>query len=136
MLIAKENLQVLGVTIDRSLHTGIFKGYKDENGEGEDAPQVLILIDSLDMLMTETEVEHFDKGVTKGDQGQKNKQLKAMLRSFVQAIKHLNVSMICTSQVYKNQDILNGEGVWIVLMLSNTVSCLDHLRKREIKDVN
>lgn len=89
-------------------------GYKKEYGDSEDAPQVLIVIDSLDMLMTETEEENFAKGVTKGDQGQRNKQLKAMLRQFVQAVKHYNIAVIVTAQVYKNQDVLNGEGVWIV----------------------
>lgn len=90
------------------------KGYRDSVGEDQDGEQVLILIDSLDMLMTETEEENLEKGVQKGDQGQRNKQLKAMLRGFVQSIKTLNVAMVCTSQVYKNQDVLNGEGVWIV----------------------
>lgn len=90
------------------------KGYKKQVGEDVDAPQVFILIDSLDMLMTETEEENYGKGVTKGDQGQRNKQLKAMLRSFVQDIKKLNVAIVVTSQVYKNQDVTNGEGVWIV----------------------
>jgi recombination protein RecA len=90
------------------------KGYKDSFGHDEKAPQALILIDSLDMLITETEQEHYDKGVQKGDQGQKNKQLKQMLRTFIQDIKRLNVAMIVTSQVYKNQDVLNGEGLWIV----------------------
>jgi len=89
-------------------------GYKKEYGDAEDAPQVLIVIDSLDMLMTETEEENFAKGVTKGDQGQRNKQLKAMLRQFVQAVKHYNIAVIVTAQVYKNQDVLNGEGLWIV----------------------
>jgi recombination protein RecA len=85
-------------------------GYKNNK---EDM-QVLIVIDSLDMLMTETEEENFEKGVTKGDQGQRNKQMKAMLRQFVQAIKGTNISMVCTNQVYKNQDQMNGEGVWII----------------------
>ncbi len=49
-------------------------GYKSEYGEDPDAPQVLIFIDSLDMLMTETEQSHFDKGVTKGDQGQRRRR--------------------------------------------------------------
>lgn len=89
-------------------------GYKKEYADAEDAPRVLIVIDSLDMLMTETEEENFAKGVTKGDQGQRNKQLKAMLRQFVQAVKHYNISVIVTAQVYKNQDVLNGEGLWIV----------------------
>lgn len=109
--------------------------YKEQVGEDIDAPPVFILIDSLDMLMTETELDHYDKGVTKGDQGQKNKQLKAMLRTFVQAIKHLNVSMLVTSQVYKNQDILNGEGVWIVSdAVKYACSQIMLIQKRKLKD--
>lgn len=80
----------------------------------ENAPQVLIVVDSLDMLLTETELDHYNKGEQKGDQGQKNKQLKKMLKTFVQDVKPLNVAMVVTSQVYKNQDLMNGEGLWIV----------------------
>lgn len=115
--------------------SSFLKKYKDQVGEDADAPQVLILIDSLDMLMTETETEHFEKGITKGDQGQKNKQLKAMLRTFVQAIKQLNVAMICTSQVYKNQDVMNGEGVWIVSdAVKYACSQIVLINKRKLKD--
>lgn len=89
-------------------------GYKAEYGDDPDAPKILFVIDSLDMLLTETEADQFDKGITKGDQGQRNKQLKAMLRSFVQAVKRPNVSMVVTAQVYKNQDVMNGEGLYIV----------------------
>lgn len=98
----------------QSVVSKVLGGYKEAYGEGNDGPRLLIVIDSLDMLMTETEDENFDKGVTKGDQGQRNKQLKAMLRSFVQKIRHLNISILVTAQVYKNQDVMNGEGVWIV----------------------
>lgn len=94
--------------------SSFLKGYKKQYGEDPDAPQIFISIDSLDMLMTETELVNYEKGDQKGDQGQRNKQLKAMLRSFVQDIKHLNVTMLCVSQVYKNQDLLNGLGQWIV----------------------
>jgi len=90
------------------------KGYKRDYGDDPDAPEVLIVIDSLSMLMTETEMDNYDKGVQKGDQGQRNKQLKAMLRTFVQDIKSLNVTIVNTAQVYANQNVLNGEGVWIV----------------------
>lgn len=89
-------------------------GYKKEYGDDPDAPQVLFVLDSLDMLVTETEEENFRKGVAKGDQGQRNKQLKAMLRQFVQAIKKYNIAMVVTDQVYKNQDVMNGEGVWML----------------------
>lgn len=98
----------------KKVASAVIKGYLDEYGEDSDGPRLLIVIDSLDMLMTDTEQDNFSKGVSKGDQGQRNKQLKAMLREFVQAVKRPNISMIVTSQVYKNQDILNGEGIWIV----------------------
>lgn len=94
--------------------SSFIKRYRDQYAGDDQAPMVLIAIDSLDMLMTETEEENYSKGVTKGDQGQRNKQLKAMLRTFVHDIKDLNVAMMTSSQVYKNQDVLNGEGVWIV----------------------
>lgn len=111
------------------------KGYKDAFGHKEDAPQALILIDSLDMLITETEQEHYDKGVQKGDQGQKNKQLKQMLRTFIQDIKRLNVALVVTSQVYKNQDVLNGEGLWIVAdAVKYSASQIILLSKLKLKD--
>ncbi len=94
--------------------SSFLKGYKVEHGTSPDAERVVIVIDSLDMLLTETEEENFEKGVTKGDQGQRSKQLKAMLRTFVQAIKRHNISILVTGQTYKNQDLTNGEGLYIV----------------------
>jgi recombination protein RecA len=97
--------------------------------------KVHITIDSLDMLLTETEESHYEKGDTKGDQGQRNKQIKAMLRTFVQSIKNTNISMVITSQVYRNQDVTNGEGVWVVsdaVKYSLSQICL--LTKLKLKD--
>jgi len=94
--------------------SSFLKGYKAEYGTDVNAPKVLIIIDSLNMLMTETELGNYESGDIKGDQGQQAKQLKAMLKSFVQDIKTLNVTMAVTGHVYRNQDIKNGEGVWIV----------------------
>ncbi|MDE1830435.1 MAG: hypothetical protein KGI25_08940 [Thaumarchaeota archaeon] len=91
--------------------TGYREAYKNDL---ENAPHLFFAIDSLNMLMTETEEDNFDKGVSKGDQGQQNKQLKAMLKRFVQKIKGFNITMVVTGHVYKNQDVLNGEGVWMV----------------------
>lgn len=90
------------------------KGYKADYGTDPNAPKVVIVIDSLNMLMTETELKNYAEGDIKGDQGQLAKQTKAMLKSFVQDIKSLNVSIVVTGHVYKNQDVKNGEGVWIV----------------------
>lgn len=134
----EENYKYVSVTTIpevTKIVSSFLKGYKEQVGEDVDAPQVLILIDSLDMLMTETELDHYEKGVTKGDQGQKNKQLKAMLRTFVQAIKNVNVAMICTSQVYKNQDLMNGEGLWIVSdAVKYAASQIILIQKRKLKD--
>ena len=97
-----------------ALVSALIKGYK-KTYEGVENPIALhITIDSLDMLLTDTEDDNYKKGVSKGDQGQRNKQLKAMLRTFVQSIKNSNITMVVTGQVYANQDILNGEGKWII----------------------
>lgn len=92
------------------------KEYKKDYGTSHDAPKVLIVIDSLDMLMTESELANYNAGDPKADQGQKAKQLKAMLRTFVQDIKEMNISIIVTTQVYQatQQQIMAGEGVWVI----------------------
>lgn len=94
--------------------SSFIKGYRAQYGDDENAPHVLIAIDSLNMLQTDSSAENYEKGVQKGDQGQKAKQVKAMLLDFVQDIKGLNIAMVVTGHVYKNTDLLNGEGTYIV----------------------
>jgi len=109
--------------------------YKKEYGRDKDAPKILIAIDSLGMLTTDTELKNYEDGVSKGDQGQRSKQTKQMLREFVQAIKHLNISIVVTSDVYKNQDPMNGEGVWIVNDAAKySLSHIALLSKLKLKD--
>jgi len=114
----------------------IVSGYKAEYGNDENAPRLFIGCDSLDMLVTDTESENYTKkGIIKGDQGQKNKQLKAMLRELVHAIKKNNITMVLTDQVYKNQDPLNGEGVWIVKdAVQYSLSQIVMITKLKLKD--
>lgn len=92
------------------------KGYRKEYDGDPNAPPVLIAVDSLDMLMTDNEADKYEKGDTNADQGQHPKQLKQMLKTFVNDIKSLNVSMIVTKQVYAatQAQLLKGEGVWVV----------------------
>lgn len=96
--------------------SSFIKGYREESGVDEKAPKVLIVIDSLDMLMTDTEKDHYEKGQQNFDQGQQSRQQKSMLKSFVQDIKQLNISIVATKSVYKaKQDqLLAGEGIWVV----------------------
>ena len=93
------------------------KSYRANNKDNLEAGRrVLIVIDSLDMLMTESEFDAFQKGDNKGDQGQRAKQYKALLRYLVQEIKDLNIAVVVTHQVYKASadQLLAGEGTWVV----------------------
>ena len=88
-----------------------FKKYGKNN---PDAPSVMIVLDSIDMLLTDKENDDFESGIQKGDQGQRTKQLKHTLRTLVSRVAKGNISFLATHQVYANQDILNGEGRFIV----------------------
>jgi recombination protein RecA len=93
------------------------KGYKEDYGEDlENAPKVVIAIDSADMLMTNSEHDKFKKGDGNADQGQQAKQLKSMLKPFVNTISNLNISIIFTKQVYpaNQEQIMAGNGKWVV----------------------
>lgn len=91
------------------------KSYTAEFGaDGAKGPKVMIALDSVDMLLTDTEETNFDKGVQKGDQGQRAKQQKHMLRTIVQKIKRLPISFVITHQVFPNSEITNGQGAWII----------------------
>lgn len=82
--------------------------------DNPDSPPVVIALDSIDMLITDSENDHFQSGVQKGDQGQRAKQSKHMLRTLVSRIKRNPMSFLVTHQVYPNADLMNGQGLWIV----------------------
>ena len=108
---------VLTIPDTARLVNSFIKGYKKEYNDDSDAPKILIVIDSLDSLFTDSDWESFHKkGELKADQGLQSKQLKGMLLKFQQSIKHTNIAMVVTKQVYraKAEQILQGEGVWIV----------------------
>lgn len=64
----------------------------------------LIVVDSLDMLSTDSAVDAFESGEVKGDQGQHAKQLKNAITPLMHDIKDLPAAILCTKQVYKTQD--------------------------------
>jgi RecA/RadA recombinase len=105
------------VTIDdvTSIMSGFFSNYIEQYGtDNPDAPKVVVVLDSIDMLLTEKEDEDFEKGDRKGDMGQRTKQLKHALRTIVSRLSRTNIAFLATHQVYANQDLLNGQGKWIV----------------------
>lgn len=112
------NLTYISVTTIEDVNkilSEFFKGYIKENGKDNDTAQkVLIVLDSLAMLSSETEMENYEgKGIVKGDQGQLAKRRKAMLRMAVGSLGRIPVAMLLTDHVYP-QDIMLGDGAWAI----------------------
>lgn len=96
----------------------------------------LIITDSLDMLLTGSELEKFESGDIGGDQGQHAKQIKKMLATWVQDIKELPVVGLCTKQVYKEQDAQKAKAEPYVLTDSTkfAFSQIAMVNKLQLKD--
>ena len=86
--------------------------YKDV--DPEERLKVLFVIDSLGMLVTNTEIEQFKSGDLKGDMGRKAKALKALVQNCVVQFAEWNIGLIATNHSYQNQsmfstgDIISG----------------------------
>jgi recombination protein RecA len=87
------------------------KGYRDENAENdyEDCPKVVIIIDSLGMLLSPTDVKQFEAGDLKGDLGRKPKALTALIRNTVNSIAPYPIGFIVTNHTYASQDMFNPD---------------------------
>jgi RecA/RadA recombinase len=116
------------------------KKYEKEYGKfNENAPKVFMCLDSIDMLLTESENQHFNSGEQKGDQGQRAKQMKHFLRTVVSRIKSLNISFVATHQVYP-ADVLEGEGKWkinnAVRYSASQIALITRLKLKEEGEVS
>lgn len=114
----EEHLQYAGVSLFSDVTKVVSEFITEyEKAYGRDdmsKPKVVIALDSLDMLLTESENNNFEGGVQKGDQGQRSKQAKHMLRTIVNRISRIPATFLMTHQVYPNTDLMNGQGLWIV----------------------
>ena len=92
-----------------------FKSYIKAYGkDNPESPRVLIVLDSLAMLASTTEMENYEgSGVVKGDQGQLAKRRKAMLKLIHGQLAMLPMTLVFTDHVY-NQDIMLGDGAWAI----------------------
>lgn len=91
--------------------SGFIKSYR----EHKETQPFLIILDSIDMLRTASQEANYESGETKGDQGQHAKQVKDMLAPWVHDIKNLNISIVCTKQVFQEQDPMlqkNPQTAW------------------------
>jgi RecA/RadA recombinase len=98
-----------------SICSDFFSGYEKEYGRfNYDAPKIFMVVDSIAMLSTSTEEENYDKrGEIKGDQGQRAKRTKAMLRMMLSRIARLPITVIITDHVYP-QDVMLGDGPFAI----------------------
>lgn len=136
--VGEEALTYLAVTTIEDVNavlsdffSNYIKTYKKDN---PDAPRVLIILDSLAMLSSTTELENYDKGVIKGDQGQLAKRRKAMLRLATGYLGRLPIAMLLTDHVYP-QDIMLGDGPWAITNSTKfSSSIIGLVTKLKLKD--
>lgn len=120
--------------------SNFFRGYVKEYGKDNyDAPKILIVLDSLAMLSSETEMVNYDKdGTIKSDQGILAKRRKAMLRLAVGHLGRLPIGMVLTDHVYP-QDIMEGDGAWAITnstkYSSSIIGIVTKLKLKEEKEV-
>ena len=104
------NFKRIGTSMISKCSSTVNKFLKQYRDSGQETPAV-VLVDSLDMLFTDSEAKSIDKdGELGGDQGQRAKQIKRMLMSWVHIVSKLNVTIVCTKQVYVEQDKAKAYG--------------------------
>ena len=118
-----------------SVLSEFFSGYKKTYGKDNmEAQKTLIILDSLAMLSSSTEMENYEKGVIKGDQGQLAKRRKAMLRLAVGNIGRLPIAMLLTDHVYP-ADIMLGDGAWAITnSVKFSLSIIGIVTKLKLRD--
>ena len=103
-------------------------------------PKIMIVVDSLGMLLTPTDVNQFEAGDMKGDMGRKPKALTSLVRNSVNMFGAYNVGMVCTNHTYASQDMFDpddkisgGQGF---IYASSIVVAMRKLKLKEDEDGN
>ena len=103
-------------------------------------PKVLFVLDSLGMMLTQTDIDQFDRGELKGDMGRKPKALTALIRNCVNMFGNYNVGLVATNHTYASQDMFDpddkisgGQGF---IYASSIVVAMRKLKLKEDEDGN
>lgn len=106
----------------------------------DERQKILIVIDSLGMLMTPTDVAHFEKGEMKGDMGRKPRALKALVTNCTNLLGSLDIGLLVTNHTYESQDmfdptpkITGGSGF---VYASSMLVLMQKLKLKEDEDGN
>ena len=106
----------------------------------EERQKYLFVIDSLGMLMTPTDVAHFEKGDLKGDMGRKPKALKALVTNCTNMFGQYDVGLVVTNHTYESQDMFNPDpkvtGGSGFIYASSILVVMQKLKLKEDEDGN
>lgn len=133
-------LSVTTIEDVNSVLAEFFSNYTKAYGkDNTTAPKTLIVLDSLAMLSSATEMENYSKdGIIKSDQGILAKRRKAMLRLAVGQLGRLPIAMVLTDHVYP-QDIMMGDGAWAITnstkFSSSIIGIITKLKLKEEAEV-
>ena len=116
------------------------KEYRAMSEDDRKEQKVLIVVDSLGMLLTPTDVNQFDAGDLKGDLGRKPKALTALVRNCVNMFGSYNVGLVATNHTYASQDMFDpddkisgGQGF---IYAASIVVAMRKLKLKEDEDGN
>ena len=138
-----DHLTYLSVTTIEDVNTVLseyFQNYIKAYGKDNyEAQKTLIVLDSLAMLSSKTEMVNYEKaGEIKSDQGILAKRRKAMLRLAVGYLGRLPIAMLLTDHVYP-QDIMLGDGPWAITnstkFSSGIIGLVTKLKLKDEKEV-
>lgn len=74
-------------------------------------PEILMVIDSLGMLLVDSQIDQFNRGDLKGDFGHKPKALKALITNCVNMFGSLGIGLLATNHTYASQNIFSPDDV-------------------------
>ena len=118
------------------------KDYKSEymSMDVDERPKVLFVIDSLGMMLTQTDVDQFTAGSIRGDMGIKPKALAALVRNCVNTFADLNIGLVATNHTYASQDMFDPDdkisGGSGFVYASSMVIAMKKLKLKEDEDGN
>lgn len=106
--------RVVKLTDAWTLIRSFLDGYVAEYGDKLDkAPKVHITIDSLGFMMTDSDYDNAEKGEFRADQGAQKKLTKDLLKKLTHAVAGMNITYLCTDQVYqaRAEQIMAGTAI-------------------------
>lgn len=130
--------KVCGATVDdvTKYMLDFIDNYKEANDHKPygDRPKVLIIIDSLGMLITPTNIAQAQEGDMKGDMGIKAKQITQMMRVVMAKMASQPIGLVATNHVMDSQDKYQPDKIPGGKMLEFASSVIVQMNKYLLKE--